>query len=86
MTQSGIEPATFQFVVQRLNHCATAVPIIIIIIINLKFSGHIFEKYSNTKFHKYLSSGSLRSDGWTQTEMTTLTVALLNSAKAPEKK
>jgi len=26
MIPSGIEPATFQFVAQRLNHCATAVP------------------------------------------------------------
>jgi hypothetical protein len=26
MTPSGIEPATFQFVAQHLNHCATAVP------------------------------------------------------------
>jgi len=26
MTSSGIEPATFQFVAQHLNHCATAVP------------------------------------------------------------
>ena len=25
-TPSGIEPATFRFVAQRLNHCATAVP------------------------------------------------------------
>ena len=25
MTPSGIEPATFRFVAQRLNHCATAV-------------------------------------------------------------
>jgi hypothetical protein len=25
MTPSGIEPATFQFVTQHLNHCATAV-------------------------------------------------------------
>ena len=33
MTPSGIEPATFGFVAQRLNHCATAVPEIIIIII-----------------------------------------------------
>jgi hypothetical protein len=24
MTQSGIEPATFRFVTQQLNHCATA--------------------------------------------------------------
>jgi hypothetical protein len=26
MTPSGIEPATFRFVAQYLNHCATAVP------------------------------------------------------------
>jgi hypothetical protein len=26
MTASGIEPATFRFVAQYLNHCATAVP------------------------------------------------------------
>jgi hypothetical protein len=27
MTPSGIEPATFRFVAQYLNHCATAVPL-----------------------------------------------------------
>ena len=26
LTPAGIEPATFRFVVQHLNHCATAVP------------------------------------------------------------
>jgi len=26
LTPSGIEPATFRFVAQHLNHCATAVP------------------------------------------------------------
>jgi len=26
MTPAGIEPATFQFVAQHLNHCATTVP------------------------------------------------------------
>jgi len=26
MTPADIEPATFQFVAQHLNHCATAVP------------------------------------------------------------
>jgi hypothetical protein len=29
MTRSGIEPATFRFVAQYLNHCATAVPILV---------------------------------------------------------
>ena len=33
LTLSRIEPATFRFVAQRLNHCATAVSNIIIIII-----------------------------------------------------
>ena len=28
MTPAGIEPATFRFVAQHLNHCATAVPLI----------------------------------------------------------
>ena len=28
MTPAGIEPATFGFVAQHLNHCATAVPIL----------------------------------------------------------
>jgi hypothetical protein len=27
MTPSGIEPATFQFVAQYINHCAIAVPL-----------------------------------------------------------
>jgi hypothetical protein len=27
MTPSGIEPATFRFVAQNLNHCATVVPL-----------------------------------------------------------
>ena len=32
MTPSGIEPATFQFVAQRLNHCATVVPILLLLV------------------------------------------------------
>ena len=28
MTPSGIEPATFRFVAQHLNHCANAVPVL----------------------------------------------------------
>ena len=27
MTPAGIEPTTFRFVAQHLNHCATAVPL-----------------------------------------------------------
>ena len=27
LTPAGIEPATFRFVTQYLNHCATAVPV-----------------------------------------------------------
>jgi len=27
MTPAGIEPATFRFVAQHLNHCATAIPV-----------------------------------------------------------
>ena len=40
MTPAGIEPATFRFVSQHLNHCATAVPGVKIstIIHNLIFS------------------------------------------------
>jgi len=37
ITSSGIEPATFRFVAQHLNHCATAVPLDIKYIIYLIF-------------------------------------------------
>ena len=37
MTPAGIEPATFRFVAQHLNHCATAVPYIYIYIYIIKF-------------------------------------------------
>jgi len=33
---AGIEPATFRFVAQHLNHCATAVPVAIV-----RFKYHI---------------------------------------------
>ena len=31
LTPAGIEPATFRIVVQHLNHCATAVPLLSIV-------------------------------------------------------
>jgi hypothetical protein len=36
MTPSGIEPATFRFVAQYLNHCATAVPNNVRITVNIR--------------------------------------------------
>ena len=41
MTPAGIEPATFRFVAQHLNHCATAVPV------------HIYI-YTHTHTHTYI--------------------------------
>ena len=32
LTLAGIEPATFQFIAQHLNHCATAVPDVLMIL------------------------------------------------------
>jgi hypothetical protein len=58
-----------------------------------ELSLQIFEKYSNIRFHENLSNGNKpfpcgRLDGWTQTDrqsdMTKLTVAFCNFAKAPE--
>ena len=41
MTPSGIEPATFRFVAQHLNHCATTVPTNTIVKIWPKHVAHI---------------------------------------------
>jgi hypothetical protein len=54
----------------------------------LEFSQQVFEKYSNIKFHENPSIGSRavpceRTDR--QTDMTKLTVASRNFAKAPNK-
>jgi len=40
LTPAGIEPATFRFVAQHLNHCATLVPLYVkdIILIEIVFS------------------------------------------------
>jgi hypothetical protein len=53
----------------------------------LEFSGHIFEKYSNIKFHDNQSSGNRvvlwRWTDW-QTDMTKPIVAFRNFANAPK--
>ena len=47
MTPSGIEPATFRFVAQHLNHCATAVP-------GLKSAmGNVKESAISKEYDKY---------------------------------
>jgi len=44
LTPAGIEPATFRFVAQHLNHCATAVPIVLYMVgnINVYFNNNGF--------------------------------------------
>ena len=46
VTPSGIEAATFRFVAQHLNHCATAVPLFsiyhVVFISNLRFGCYVF--------------------------------------------
>jgi hypothetical protein len=62
MTPSGIEPATFRFVAQYLNHCAT--------ISDPRFSRHISIKVRNIKFHGIPTSrcrADRQTDGRTDT-------------------
>jgi len=40
MTPAAIEPATFRFVAQHLNHCATAVPMVVTKSMDLFWFGH----------------------------------------------
>jgi hypothetical protein len=51
----------------------------------LEFSQQIFDKPSNIKFHASPSSGSRVFRANRQKDMMKLTVALRNTAKAPEK-
>jgi hypothetical protein len=50
----------------------------------LEYSGHVFERYSSTKFHENTSGAAelFRADGWT--DMTKLTVAVRNSPYTPK--
>ena len=48
MTPAGIEPATFRFVAQHLNRCATAVPIYILPILHYKSIIIQTQKYMET--------------------------------------
>ena len=52
MTTPGIEPATFRFVEQHLNHCATAVPIYICVIGCVPQGNDLFLSEAH-KTHKY---------------------------------
>ena len=56
--------------------------VILIFLTNLEFSRHIFEKYSNIKFHENLSTGFL-ADGQTHT-VTKPTVAFRTFANTPK--
>jgi len=53
---AGIEPATFRFVAQHLNHCATAVPVLTtcsfekIITESLRKSKELIKPYLSTSF------------------------------------
>jgi hypothetical protein len=57
MTLAGIEPATFRFVAQHLNHCATAVPTVYIYIKFFAFPAQYDTTtcLSSTLWHNYLS-------------------------------
>jgi len=47
LTPAGIEPATFRFVTQYLNHCATAVPLVVYCTVGIE---HV--KFSRSHRHK----------------------------------
>jgi len=71
MTPSGIEPATFRFVAQHLNHCATAVPPTTLVkLIKVCLN----ETYSKVQARKQLPDKNGLKEG------DALTSLLLNSA------
>ena len=52
LTPSGFETVTFRIVAQHLNHCATAVPIILT---NQTFPLHVMDKVFDQHFKVYLT-------------------------------
>jgi hypothetical protein len=64
MTPSGIDPATFWFVAQCLNHCATAYPLL-----HRKFKIHLITCSEGTEWEHMCSytfalTSVLDGDGW----------------------
>jgi len=59
MTPSGIEPATFRFVAQHLNHCATAVPCTDMD--KFKFEGQLLVAIAQTDLHNFMEIRKLIS-------------------------
>jgi len=57
-TPAGIEPATFRFVAQHLNHCDTAVPGFRVTGVNCVFVNFedTFRVYGDTNFHIFKST------------------------------
>ena len=61
LTPAGIEPATFRFVAQHLNHCATAVP---------KYGKYGYKSTASTDKKLTLQPGGLMwTDGQTEGRM-----------------
>jgi len=63
MTPAGIEPATFRFVAQHLNHCATAVPCSYRKSFQI-LSIRVTTKYLFQWYRKAMNLGVLERTGW----------------------
>ena len=50
MTSSRIEPATFRFVAQRLNHCATVVPAVGLMGENIQHNSNLLAEYDDQSY------------------------------------